>query len=128
LVRGDLTTENDARASSTEQDAALAAFGLVLDRPPEPDHDTFYLWPELVPAMRMWHAVQTQWRVSIVGAVAAGMGAVPVAGCTGLDYAGVEIVMRRRGIRGAAADEMFGLLQAMERAALDVWAERRSKA
>lgn len=75
--------------------------------------------------MRMWRAVQTQWRISVVGAQPAGMGVAPVVAHTGLDYPGVEVVMRRHGVRGRAADQMFALLQAMERAALDAWAEMR---
>lgn len=91
----------------------MAQFGLVLEQEPARDeHETFYLWPDLVPALQMWRAVQTQWRDGFQGR-------------TGLDYPGVDVVMRRRGLRGRAADEMFGLLQAMERAALDVWATMR---
>ncbi len=95
--------------------------------PAEPDDSFFYLWPELVPALRLWSAVQTQWRVQIVGVVPAGMGAAPLPGKTGLDYAGVDVVMRRRGIRGQAAAEMFALLQAMETSALAAWDEQRNR-
>lgn len=83
----------------------------MLDRAPAQD-EVFYLWPELVPALRVWRAVQTQWRVSHNGP-------------TGLDYAGVEVVMRRHGVKGKAADELFGQIQAAERAALAAWAEKR---
>ena len=32
----------------------------------------------------------------------------------GLDYHSVEVVMRRQGVRGAAADEVFAQVQVME--------------
>lgn len=37
----------------------------------------------------------------------------------GLDYPGIDIVIRRSGYRGARADAVFADLQTMERAALD---------
>jgi len=68
-----------------------------------------------VPAFELWSAVQTQWRV--------GMG-----GPTGLDYAGVEAVLRVLGVRGEQRRERFALLQAMERAALREWADAAARA
>jgi len=128
MARGELQTEDEADEAESHVDRALAAFGLLREPAADPDDGRFYLWPELVPALRLWSAVQTQWRVSVIGAVAAGMGAAPVSARTGLDYQGVEVVMRRRGIRGRQADEMFALMQAMERAALAAWAEMRDAA
>lgn len=117
MARGELCAEGEVDARDSALDEAAAAFGIVIESEPEPlpDCEAFYLWPELVPTMRLWRAVQTQWRISHNGP-------------TGLDYAGVEVVMRRNGIRGQAADEMFGQLQAAERATLDVWAEKKGKA
>lgn len=81
-----------------------------------PQHAAFYLWPEHVPALRLWNELGTQWRVG-------GMG-----GPTGFDYAGVESFMRIEGIRGADRRERFAELRVLERAALRVWADERARA
>lgn len=65
----------------------------------------FELWPEHACAWRVFMASQSQWRRT-----AGLMGAA----LEGLDYRGVEVVMRRQGVRGAAADEVFAQVQVME--------------
>lgn len=58
--------------------------------------------------------MQTQWRVGMSGP-------------TGLDYQGVSAYLDLRGIGPEQRRELFELLQACERATLDVWAEQRAK-
>ena len=93
-------------------DTALAAFGLVADRPAVPADEPFYLWPELAAGFELWTRLQTQWRVGM-------------AGPTGLDYSGVAAVMRMLGLRPKVQRERLWQIQAMERAALDFWAETK---
>lgn len=94
---------------------ALAAYGLQLEAPPAAGDGVFFLLPSNVPTLRAWFAVQTQWRH-------AGMGAQR----TGLDYAGVEALLRQRAGSDRSRRRMFSDLQIMERATLDVWAEQRA--
>ncbi|MBN8493728.1 MAG: DUF1799 domain-containing protein [Burkholderiales bacterium] len=75
----------------------------------------FWLWPDHVPALRLWFQVGTQWRTGPAGAI-------------GLDYTGVEAVCRIEGLRGADRRERFAELQVLERATLKVWAEQRAAA
>lgn len=72
------------------------------------------LWPELVPALNLWFAVQTQWRH--------GWG-----GPTGLDYAGVRASPAFRALDRAQREPAFADLCIMERAAILAWAERRER-
>lgn len=93
----------------------MAAFGLVAverGRDPGDEGGSFELWPENVQSLRLWLEVATQWRVGMGGAV-------------GLDYAGVEAVMRINGLRGQERRERFGDLRVMEAAALRAWAAAR---
>lgn len=75
--------------------------------------EPWHLWPCNVRAWGLWQAVQTQWRSG-------------VAGRTGLDYAGVRIVVDRRMPRRQRA-EAFEVLCRMERAALLAWGEQREQ-
>jgi hypothetical protein len=75
--------------------------------------DVFYLWPEHVPALRLWNELSTQWRVGMEGP-------------TGLDYAAVEAFMRIDGPRGPERRERFAELRILEREALRVWADQRA--
>lgn len=77
--------------------------------------EPFHLWPECVPAWRVWNAVQSQWLHSFEGR-------------EGLSYPGVEVVMRMHRVRRRDWSSTFVLLQAMERAALEVWDEERRRA
>jgi hypothetical protein len=114
LARGELEIgrDEDEPTPAEELDQALASFGLVLDDPADSTRPRiFCLWPEHEEVLGLWFAVQTQWRV--------GMG-----GATGLDYCGVEALMRVRQIgRGKARSQLMADLQIMERAALSEWAE-----
>lgn len=95
----------------------LAAMGLVqvADDAPAPALDVCYLWPCNVPVWRLWQLVQTQWRVGM-------------AGRTGLDYVAVLAFMREvLGMDRTARAESLVALQAMEFAALEVWAEMRDR-
>lgn len=64
--------------------------------------------PEQLEALSLYDAVRTQWRRSASGLV------------TGLDYAGVEALLRIQGSRGAARRELFEQLRIMERATIEV--------
>jgi hypothetical protein len=75
---------------------------------------TVWVWPRHLPALRLYIDSQTQWREGFSGA-------------TGLDYAGVEALLRLQGVRGAQRAERFAELQVMERAALQGWARRREE-
>jgi len=114
LARGQLQFDDDRKASQeVEIDRALALLGLYVEGGVDLDSEEFWLWPENEEAFRFWLAVQTQWNVGM-------------AGPTGLNYHGVEICMRRRGVRAATRNHLFELVQAMERATLDEWASARS--
>lgn len=112
-MRGELKTHDDVTAAATHVDEALAALGLVPDRPVERAPEEFHLWPECLPVFDLWLAVQTQWRMGMQGP-------------TGLDYAGVEAVMRHGPrLPPRRRRERFELLRAMERTALDHWPRGR---
>lgn len=87
----------------------------MLEEAPPDKQPEFWLWPESVPCWALWHLVQTQWRTGM-------------AGPTGLDYAGVEAVVRMRRLaeEGDLPDLIEGL-QTMEVAALDEWARQAEK-
>ena len=74
--------------------------------------EPYYLRPDLAPAFELWTQLQTQWRIGM-------------AGPTGLDYCGVEALMRMQGLRPKVQRERLWQIQAMERAALDFWAENK---
>lgn len=74
-----------------------------------------YLWPCNVPTYAIWIRIQSQWRIG-------GMGER-----TGLDYSGIETYLRcvERIPPTRQWAEIWGGLQAMEAAALDVWTQQR---
>lgn len=115
LARGELTFGAGSEdADRTARDEALAAFGLVLEGEAAVAQDPpFHLWPEHVPALELWGAVQTQWRHGFAGPV-------------GLDYAGVEAALRLQSTPRSERGERFAELRIMERAALEEWARRRA--
>ena len=82
--------------------------------PEDFEDETFTVWPENWPVIRLFTAVQTQWRTS-------GMG-----GATGLDYPAVFATMDRllRGETQERKDALFADLQVMERAALEEMAKK----
>ncbi len=119
LALNQLITEPDdadTPDAATVVDDALAFWGLAADRPVQAIKDeTFWLWPENLPTFNLWRGrLQTQWHVGM-------------AGPTGLDYLGVECVLRIYGIRGKQRVETFAQLQAMELASLAAWQEEREK-
>ena len=89
----------------------VAADGVAVGRPPA---EPWHLWPCNVRTWGLWMRLQTQWRTG-------GMGGQP----TGLDYAAVWATLERLGVRRRR--EVFEHLQAMERAALTAWGERREQ-
>ena len=70
------------------------------------------LWPENLPSASLYIACETQWQ-------RAGMAGVP----TGLNYAGVEAVMRPRGDPPALFDD----IQVLERVFLKILDDRAAK-
>jgi hypothetical protein len=71
------------------------------------------LWPENVPAVRLYLACDTQWRY-------AGMNGIP----TGLDYDGVRAVMALQAIPHADRPALFADVQVLEQAQLQVIHQR----
>lgn len=114
MARGQLDLGDGGGPSAVDQvTAALAALGLYAEEALELDEDEFWLWPENEEAFVLWLGLQTQWTVGTQGA-------------TGLNYPGVEVCMRLRGIRRPKDRErLFGLIQVMEHACLEEWARRR---
>jgi hypothetical protein len=64
------------------------------------------IWPDNLPAVNVFIAMQTQWRV--------GMG-----GATGLDYGVLPSVMRLTGIPRREHQEVFQSIRILEDAALE---------
>jgi hypothetical protein len=93
--------------------------GLLLEAPePGEPQPVFYLWPECVGVWGAWCQLQTQWR-------SAGMGER-----SGLDYAAVCAWLQAHGYgKGRARNlrQALGDLQAMEREALNAWAQTEAK-
>ena len=83
--------------------------------PEDFEDESFTVWPENWPVIRLFTAVQTQWRI-------AGMG-----GPTGLDYPAVFATMDRlfRDYSEAKRDALFLDLQVAERAALEEMAKAK---
>lgn len=92
-------------------DEAAAAFGLLPIRTEKPV-ELLYLWPENVPSWNLFQAVSTQWMCGPDGA-------------TGLNYEGVQVVMRMRRIKRQDEQRLFSEIQVMERATLRAWSERK---
>lgn len=116
-----LYTDQDHDAAQATVDTALAAWGLQADAPADPcappdEPDTFYIWPESLPAWHLWQRLPSVWRVSM-------------AGRDGLDWASVTAWLQ--GAEGIRAPRRLAstlhTLRAMESAALAVWAKERDK-
>ena len=69
------------------------------------------VWPEHWPALELFAALATQWRVG-------------VSGPTGLDYTAIAAVMELQDIAPEDRRERFDELRVMEREALDVFSEK----
>lgn len=119
MARGAFTDPSsaDREEPSPHLEQALAAYGLVLERThaDAAGPQLYHLWPEHVPVLELWSAVQTQWRVGMAGA-------------TGLDYAGVRASPAFQRLRPRRrAERIFAELCLMERATLEEWAQRREQ-
>lgn len=93
----------------------FAELGYALPAEAMDQEDVVEIWDINVAAFNAFQAMDTQWR--LVGLGGLGGGAIR----TGLDYAGVEVVMRMREL--PASD--FALIQAMETGALEAYGEAR---
>lgn len=118
-VRGEFHDQahnpNDSSQPRSEQDEALAAFGLQPAATAGNVLQEFWLWPEHEPALLLWAAVQTQWRTGMAGA-------------TGLDYAGVRASPAFVALQRRQRERVFADVCTMERAALTEWQEQRQRA
>ncbi|MBX9702389.1 MAG: DUF1799 domain-containing protein [Acetobacteraceae bacterium] len=102
----DLRSQAEGLGLSAEQFAALMRRGA-------PDAETVEVWPENWSAVRVFVAMDTQWR-------RAGMTGIPC----GLDYAAIPPVA---GMLGVAADaDLLARLQVLEAEALTAMAEHRT--
>jgi hypothetical protein len=73
----------------------------------------FYLWAEHQDVLAVWLACRTQWRTGFAGAI-------------GLDYAGVDALLRmRRLVPRARVPEVIADLQVMEAETLVEWTRQR---
>lgn len=77
----------------------------------------FAVWDINADALKLFLAVESQWRV-----IAAGMSGVLI--WLGLDYQGVDVYMRRARIEDETG-ELFADLVAMESAAMSAFAEAK---
>jgi hypothetical protein len=109
MARGELFTEADDGDRVSDVDAALAAFGLVLESA-VPEQDRFCLWPDNLTAFSLFADVQTQWRNGFSGP-------------TGLDYLGVRASPAFRRIPRAEREAAFSDACVMERA----WLTEKSR-
>jgi uncharacterized protein DUF1799 len=64
------------------------------------------VWPDVMPSVRVFQAMGTQWRMGFNGPI-------------GLDYGALREVWQRLRVPSAERDWIFADLQVMERAALD---------
>lgn len=106
-------SEDEVRRKVSDVDEAAMAFGLIAEWPEavaEPPE--VYLWPENLPVWRIFQEVRTQWYVGINGP-------------TGLNYGGVEVVMRMQRVKRSERAQLFTKIQMMERAMLDAWSEKK---
>lgn len=110
-ARGDLQTQDDHAKAQDALDEQFAHWGLVPDRPVEPEPEAVYLWPQNVPAWDLFMLVQTQWRGTGVGR-------------EGLDHAGVELAIDERRAWRTRRRQRRDEIRIMERAALEEWAKR----
>lgn len=94
--------------------AEFAEWGVTIDPEDMDEVEVFEIWDINVAAFNVFQALDTQWRTIVV----AGMAEARLHR-TGLDYPGVEVVMRAMGL----PFDQFPLIQAMEEAALAAYAE-----
>nr|WP_230680874.1 DUF1799 domain-containing protein [Paracidovorax cattleyae] len=90
----------------------------VVQQKPEPDD--FDLWPEHALAWKVYTLCRTQWRKSPIWTGGPMGGGQLVWVWEGLDYSGVDVVMRRFRIPEDEQAEAFELLQILEAETLAV--------
>jgi hypothetical protein len=112
MARGELRFGEEAGKAERHVNEALAAFGLYAVEDQVIEQDEYWLWPENDEAFSFWLRVQTQWNVGMAGAF-------------GLNYPGIEACMRLSDIPRKKRVELFGMVQLMEQACLEEWAEKR---
>lgn len=86
-------------------------FGLTPEDFPELE-DEFGIWPDNVPAVETFIAMQTQWRVGMAGA-------------TGLDYTALPAVLSLVGVPADEHPDTFDCLRVMEAQAMTEMEKRR---
>ncbi len=96
-----------------ETNEALAAFGIAPDAMPKAEKPLVEVWPEHEAALRLFLAMQTQWRVGMGGPV-------------GLDYGVLTLVAESIGIKPKDVRKNFADLQGIEREAL-AWMSEQHK-
>ena len=101
--------EDEALRRELTEEAA-AGIGFRLRRAPVAC-EALYLWPENVPSWNLFQAMSTQWMAGMAGA-------------TGLNYPGVEVVMRKARVKRCDEERIFHEIQCMERATLSAWREK----
>jgi len=104
-----------ARPTGKDDTAADLEFIQLPDSAlPPKDNDCFELYPENLKAWQLFNDCCTQWHVGM-------------AGYTGLDYTGVEAVLRLQRIKPKHHPDIFWRVQRIERGALNAMNEQRNK-
>lgn len=106
----DVSSASDADATPEPITDQIECFYPHPNQPPE-------LWPCNATAVRVFCAMQTQWRVGMAGA-------------TGLDYAALPTVLDMLGMSFVDAShrqKTFSKVQTLEREFLAAWAKKRNK-
>jgi hypothetical protein len=110
LYRKELTAEEKAEREG-KRDAELAQWGMTradvaADIDAELGDEDVNVFPECWPAVLVFAALRTQWRMGFASA-------------TGLDYAAIPVVMDFYGVEAGARRQMFDDIRVMEVAALE---------
>lgn len=111
---GLIEAQREVRQERDAVDEALAAWGLCAEYAEVAAPEPLYLWPCNLDTWNFFMCCQTQWLRD--DGVA-----------TGLNYPGLESVMRLRRIKKSRRTELFDDLQQMEFVTLNAWRERREK-
>lgn len=101
-ARGELANDEEKATDADHLDDVAAVFGIDLDGVASREQPrVFYLWPENVEAWGFFLSCRTQWRHGFSGP-------------TGLDYAGVECLMRQFSLSNAKRLKLWPLVRAAE--------------